>query len=97
MPSSPIQTELAMTIRDDVRNRGISYGINYMQNLKNNQNSLTKQAQIQIKTMVTKGEGGRDKLGVWDEQIHTNIYKNKDLLQSTENYIHYLVITNNEK
>ena len=30
--------------------------------------------------MVTKGEGGRDKLGVWDEQIHTNIYKNKDLL-----------------
>ena len=98
MRSSPIQTELAMTIQDDVRNRGISYGINYMQNLKNNQNSLTKQAQIQIKTMVTKGEGGRDKLGVWDEQIHTNIYKtNKDLLQSTENYIHYLVITNNEK
>ena len=31
--------------------------------------------------MVTKGEGGRDKLGVWDEQIQTNIYKtNKDLL-----------------
>ena len=31
--------------------------------------------------MVTKGKGGRDKLGVWDEQIHTNIYKtNKDLL-----------------
>ena len=25
--------------------------------------------------MVTKGERGRDKLGVWDQQIHTTIYK----------------------
>ena len=25
--------------------------------------------------MVTKWKQGRDKLGVWDEQIHTTIYK----------------------
>ena len=30
-----------------------------------------------------RGKGGRAKLGVWDEQIHTTVYKqtnNKDLL-----------------
>ena len=44
-------------------------------------------------------EGGRDKLGVWDKQIRTTVYKinNKDLLYSTGNYIQYLVITNNAK
>ena len=37
--------------------------------------------QTENKLIVTKGEkrevrwGGRDKLGVWDEQIHTTIYK----------------------
>ena len=48
--------------------------------------------------MVTKGERrGRDKLGVWDQQIHMTIYKinNKDLSYSTVNYIQYLVITYN--
>ena len=48
--------------------------------------------------MVIKGEGGwaRDKSGVWDEQIHTTVYKidnNKVLLYSIVNYIQYLVIT----
>ena len=33
---------------------------------------------IEIKLTVTKGEGvGRDKLGVWDEQMHTTVYKIK--------------------
>ena len=50
--------------------------------------------------MVTKGErGGRDKLGIWDYQMHTTINKinNKDLLYSTGNYIQYLVINYNGK
>ena len=36
---------------------------------------------------------GKDKLGVWDSQIHTTIHKinGKDLLYSTGNYIQYLV------
>ena len=25
--------------------------------------------------LTKEGEGGRDKLGVWDEQIHTTAYK----------------------
>ena len=46
--------------------------------------------------MVTKGERwGEDKLGIWEEHIHTTIHKinNKDLLYSTENYTQYFVIT----
>ena len=43
-------------------------------------------------TMVTKGDRGwRDKLGVWDYQIHTTIP------YSTEDYIQYLVIKHNGK
>ena len=30
---------------------------------------------IENKLMVTKGEAGREKLGVWDWQIHTILYK----------------------
>lgn len=41
--------------------------------------------------MVTKGEKqGEDKLGIWDQQIHTTIYKiheQPDLLYSTGTYI----------
>ena len=43
-------------------------------------------------------EKGRDKLvGIWDENIHTTIYKiiNMDLLYSTGNYTQYLVMTYN--
>ena len=51
--------------------------------------------------MVTKGEtsGGRDKLGVWDQQIQTTINKinYKVLLYSTGNYIQYPVINRNGK
>ena len=50
--------------------------------------------------MVTKGEGRRDKLGVWDYDVHTTIYKidNQQVLTyGTGNYIQYLVITDNGK
>ena len=50
--------------------------------------------------MVTRGEGGRDKLGIWDLQILTIIYKrdkSKDLLYSRGNYSQYLEITYMEK
>ena len=48
--------------------------------------------------MVTKGEGGRDKLGMWHEQILlcTKQIKEQELLSSTGNYILYLVINYNE-
>ena len=62
----------------------------YMQN----RNKLTD---IEGKFTVTKGERGerRDKLGVWDEQIQTTIYKTgKDILYSTRNYSHYLITCN---
>ena len=50
---------------------------------------------------LPKGKGqGRDKLGVWNQQIHSTIYK-KDKQQgptySTGNYIQYLVIIYNGK
>ena len=41
-----------------------------------------------------------DKLGAWNEHKHTTVYKidkNKDLLYSTGNYIHYRLITYNGK
>ena len=46
--------------------------------------------------MVTKGEmEERDKLGIWDLNRHTTIYKitNKVLLYSTGNYTQYFIIT----
>ena len=51
--------------------------------------------------MVTKGEKAweRDKLGVWDQQIQTTIYK-IDKQQGTTitgNYIQYPVINHNGK
>ena len=71
-------------------------------------NVYTKQKQIHINRIQTygyqrgkaaRGEG-RNKLGVWDQQIQTAIYKidtNKVLLNSTENYIQYLIINHNGK
>ena len=51
--------------------------------------------------MVTKGkrEWGRDKLGVWNQQIQNTIRKidNKVRLYSTGNYIQYPVINHNGK
>ena len=49
--------------------------------VKNDTKELIYKTEIANKLVVTKGEGGRrDKLGVWDEQIHTTLRKiNKDL------------------
>ena len=51
--------------------------------------------------MVTKGERqGEGKLGVWDQQIQTTVYKidkHMVLLYSTGNYIQYLVVNYNGK
>ena len=63
-----------------------------MSNLKNSTNELiyktNRLTDIENKLMVFReGKVGRDKLGVCDEQVHTTIYKRKDLLYSTGNYI----------
>ena len=51
--------------------------------------------------MVTKGEKrGRDKLGVWDQQIHTTMYKidkQQGPTKQHRDYIQFLVITYNGK
>ena len=52
------------------------------------------------KLMVAKWDGGRDKLGVWDEYIHTTIKEVNDkdlLLYCMGNYIHYLIVTHKGK
>ena len=63
------------------KGRQISYDITYMWNLKKwykwtylkSRNRLTD---IENKLMVTKEERwGRDKFGIWDQQIQTTIYK----------------------
>ena len=42
---------------------------------------------------LPKEKEGRDRLGVWDQQTQTTIYKiNNILLYSTGNYIQYPVI-----
>ena len=56
------------------------YDITYMQNLKYDINELIYKTETESKryktNMVTEGERwGRDKLGVWDEQIYTIVYK----------------------
>ena len=51
-------------------------------------------------TKVESGMEGGDKLGVWDQQIQTTIYKidkQQGLTVDTENYIQYLVISYNGK
>ena len=60
-----------------------------MWNLKKDTNELVCKIGTDLQTWKTnlwlpKGEaGGRDKLGIWDWQIYTTIYKiNKDLLYS---------------
>ena len=59
-------------------------------------NLFTKQKDSEMQKtilLLPKGKVGAT-LGVWEEQIHTTVYKiNKDLLYSTGNYILYLVIT----
>ena len=61
-----------------------------------NRNRLTA---IENRLVVAKGEE-RDRLGVWDYQMQTIIYKmdkQQVLLCSTGKYIQYSVIKHNEK
>ena len=52
-----------------------------MWSLKNDTDKLINKTEIDSQTQKTsvelpKGKGeGRDKLGIWDEQIHATIYK----------------------
>ena len=81
---------------------GQIYDVAYMQNLKKKMiqmNLFTKQKQThrlreQTSLLGEKGRG-RDRLGVWDWQVHIAIFKigNKDLLYSTGNSAQYPVIT----
>ena len=74
-----------------------------MWNPKNDTNDLIYKTETDSQTSKTnlwlpKGKrgGGRDKLGVWDQQIHTTIYKTdnqQDLLYSTGSFTQYSVIT----
>ena len=59
---------------------------------------INRLTDIKYKLAVTKGESGvgRDKLAAWDSLLHIKYMSNKDTLCSTENYIHYLLITCNE-
>ena len=60
-------------------------------NLSTKQNRVTE---VENKLMVTRGEGGSDKLENWDLHVHTTIYKitNKDLLYSSGNSTQYSVM-----
>ena len=68
-------------------------------------NVFTKQKQTHRKRRQTYGYQeerglGRDKLGVWDQQIQTTIYKIEKQQGPTvkhRNYIQYPIINQNEK
>ena len=75
-----------------------------MQNLKNNKNEFIYKteanSQTEDKLIVTNKKGGRDKLGVSDQQIQTTMYKqinNNIILYSTGNYIQYSIMEKNMK
>ena len=78
------------------RNTNIKWHHLYMESLKKwylftNQ----KQTHRQIYG-YQRGKGGRDKLGDWNEQIHTTIHKINNK-HSTENDIQYLITNYNGK
>ena len=81
----------------------ISYAITSMRNLKSDANEPFIKQKHTLKhrqnLWLPKGKQARDKLRVWDEQIHTKIYKRnkKDLLDSTQNYTQCLIITYKKK
>ena len=60
------------------REKEVSYDVTFMGNLKYDINELIYKTETDSKTSrlgVTKGDGGREKLGIWDYQIHTTMYK----------------------
>ena len=85
MPFAATWMDLAIIILSEVsqkKKRQIPYNITYMWNLKYDTNELIYEKETDAQTqktnlMVTKGlrVWGREKLGVWDYQIHTTICK----------------------
>ena len=81
MPFVAAWMDLEIITLSEVRKRKIPYDITYMCNLKCNTNELIYETETdsdtENKLMVTKreGEGGRGKLGIWDQQIQTTTYK----------------------
>ena len=105
-PDAQFQINTSILNSNTMQNteRQISYDIIYTQNLKQmiQINIFTKQKQTHRHRKQTysyqRGKGGRDKLGVRDQQIHTTVQKqinNRDPLYSTGNYIQYLIINYN--
>ena len=77
-----------------------------MWNLKDDTNSFTKQKQTHRHRkkilQLPKGiaVGGKDKLGHWDQHIHTTVYKTGKQQRPTirtGNHIQYFIITYNGK
>ena len=67
--------------------------ISYVETKKMMQMYKTERDSQTQKLMVSKKERwGRHQLEIWDEQIHTTVYK-IDLLQSTGNYLQHLATT----
>ena len=70
-----------------------------MCNLEMDKNDLIYKTEVDSQTQKTtygyQREWGREKLGVWNEHIHTTIYKidkQKGTTNSTGNYTQYLII-----
>ena len=75
-----------------------------MWNIKYNIDELIYEVEIDLQTQrtdlwLTRGEGWGVGMGIWDQQMQTNIYteyiNNKILLYSTGNYIQYPEINHN--
>ena len=59
----------------NVKERQIAYDIAYMWNLKYDANELIDKTDSHGKQACSYQRGKRgDKLGIWDEQIHTLVY-----------------------
>ena len=69
-----------ITILREEAERQNSSDITYMWNLKHDTNALIYKTEIDSQTQkilwLPKGKGvGRDKLGIWNQQIQTTTYK----------------------
>ena len=106
MPFTATWIDLEIIILNEVGERQI-YDSTYMWNLKNDTDELTYKTETDSQTQKTnlwlpkEKRVGRDKLGVWDQRIHTTICKigkqQHPTIYSTGNYIQYFVINYNGK
>ena len=86
------------------RERRIPYGITFLWNLKYNTNELNCETESDSETRLVvakvrgKGEGMDWEIGISRcKLLYTDWINNTDLLYSTGNYIHYLVLSHNGK